>query len=95
MGTAAAPRREQFVADPDRAKGQSPPKKQFKRAFAITVKDKGSDSTREMTVDRDWIDTIVGLQTGALEKVETAPRGADMTHDEAQYALEKLTTFGQ
>jgi hypothetical protein len=48
-----------------------------------------------MTVDRDWIDTIVGLQTGALEKVETAPRGADMTDDEAHDALNKLTTFGQ
>ena len=39
------------------------------------MKDKGSDSTREMTVDREWIDTIVGLQTGALEKVETARKG--------------------
>ena len=85
--------REQFVAEPDRAKG--PPNKQTKSAFTITVKDKGSDSTREMTVDRDWIDTTVGLQTGALEKVETALRGADMTNDEAQAALNKLTTFGQ
>ena len=83
------------MADPDRAKDKSPPKKQFKRAVTITVNDQGSDSTREVTVDRDQIDTIVGLQTGTVEKVETAPRGASMTDDEVQDALNKLTTLRQ
>ena len=59
------------------------------------MKDKGSNSTREMTVDREWIDTIVGLQTGAVENVETAQKGAAMSDDEMQNALDKLTTFGQ
>ena len=84
--------REQYTPDTNKAK--APPKKQIKMAFTITVKDKGSDSTREMTVDREWIDTIVGLQSGALEKVEPSS-GAAMSDDEAQKALDILTTFGQ
>ena len=84
--------REQCTPDTDKEK--APPKKQTKKAFTITVKAKGSGSTREMAVDRDWIDTIVGLQSGALEKVEPAA-GATMSDDEAQKALAILTTFGQ
>ena len=83
--------REQYTPDTDKTK--APPKKQTKRAFTITVKDKGSDTTREMTVDREWIDTIVGLQSGALEKVEAS--GTGMSDDEMQKALDTLTTFGQ
>ena len=79
--------REQFVAGPDNAKNQSR-KKQFKRAFTITVKEQGSDSTRDVTVDRDLIDTIVGLQTGSLEKVESAPQRVDMSDGKVQDALE-------
>ena len=90
-GTMWVPR-EQYTPDTDKV--TVPPKKQIKKAFTITVKDKGSGSTREMTVDRDWIDTIVGLQSGALEKVEP-PTGAAMSDDEAQKALDILTTFGQ
>ena len=83
--------REQYTPDTDKVK--APPKKQTKKAFTITVKDKGSDTTREMTVDREWIDTIVGLQSGALEKVEAS--GTGMSDDEMQKALDTLTTFGQ
>ena len=83
--------REQYTPDTDKV--TAPPKKQIKKAFTITVKDKGSDATREIPVDREWIDTIVGLQSGALEKVEAS--GTGMSDDEMQKALDTLTTFGQ
>ena len=73
-------------------KGSKGGKGKKTNAFTVKVKDVGSDTVREVVIDKEIVTTILGLQAGTVQKVGDAAV-AEISDEAAKTALNQLLDF--